>query len=190
MSNILFVNACLRSGSRTRELADYLLTKLSGEITELKLDERNSAPLYADTLLKRESMTAHSEFDHKIFDNAWQLKEADIVVIAAPCYDLSFPAILKAYLESLCVPGITFSYTPEGIPRSLCRVKKVYYITTAGGRILNDEYGYGYIRSLFENLFGVHRFSYIKAEDLDIDGADVKGILKEAKTQIDAISEV
>ena len=34
MDRILFINACVREDSRTKALADYLLSKLSGAVTE------------------------------------------------------------------------------------------------------------------------------------------------------------
>ncbi len=36
MEKILFINACVRKDSRTKILADHLLSKMSGEITEVK----------------------------------------------------------------------------------------------------------------------------------------------------------
>lgn len=190
MKKILFVNACMRDASRTKLLADYLLSKLSGEITEVKLDRTSAEPLYADTLTLRSERSERGDFDHPIFDNAKQFREADVVVIAAPYWDLSSPAVLKAYLESLCNVGITFNYSPEGIPVSLCKAEKMYFITTAGGRIFSDEFAYGYIKMLFEGFFGIHDFGYIKAENLDIIGADVEAILDHAKEDIDSLFEV
>ena len=73
-------------------------------------------------------------------------------MIAAPFWDLSFPASLRQYLEQVNVPGITFRYTEEGIPVSLCRARRLYYVTTAGGYYFPEEYGYGYVKALAENL--------------------------------------
>lgn len=190
MDRILFINACVREDSRTKALADYLLSKLSGAATERKLDRSSAEPLYGDTLNDRMKWTDQGDFDHPIFDNAKQFKEADIIVIAAPYWDLSIPAILKAYLESLCNIGLTFDYSDEGIPTPLCRAKKLYFITTAGGYIYSDEYGWGYVKKLCETFFGISDFTYIKAEGLDIVGADINAILDGAKAEIDKLQEV
>lgn len=187
MDDILFVNACVREGSRTKLLADHLLGKLSGIITEISLDRLNSEPLYGDTLHQRMKWTELSDFDHPIFNNAKQFRDVDVIVIAAPYWDLSIPAALKGYLESLCNIGLTFNYSDEGIPTPLCKAKKLYFITTAGGQIYSDEYGYGYIRKLCETFFGIKDFSYIKAEGLDIVGADVDAILDDAKKEINKL---
>ena len=37
-----------------------------------------------------------------------------VIVIAAPYWDLSFPAVLKTYLEQINVLGVTFDYSDDG----------------------------------------------------------------------------
>ena len=108
-----------------------------------------------------------------------------IIVIAAPYWDLSFPAVLKQYLEQVSVVDITFTYTPEGIPKGLCKAKRLYYVTTAGGDYAPDEYGFGYVESLCKSLYGIQDVKLIKAVGLDIVGADVENILAESKKEID-----
>ena len=95
--------------------------------------------------------------------------------------DLSFPSVVKAYLESICVVGLTFSYSEVGIPVSMCKAKKLYYVTTAGGTIADDAYGYGYVKSLAQEMFGIDEVLLVKAENLDIYGSDVSKIMSEAK---------
>ena len=104
-------------------------------------------------------------------------------MIAAPYWDFGFPALLKIYLEQITVAGITFCYD-GGRPKGLCRAKKLFYVTTAGGPILWD-FGYPYVRSLAENLYGIENVICISAENLDIDGADITGILEKTKQRID-----
>ena len=57
-----------------------------------------------------------------MFYYARQFAEADQIVIAAPFWDLSFPAILKAYMEQITVSGITFEYI-NGRPCGRCKKK-------------------------------------------------------------------
>ncbi len=99
--------------------------------------------------------------------------------IAAPYWDLSFPAILKQYLEHVCVVGLTFCYEND-LPKGLCRAKKLYYVTTAGGRIVSEEYGFGYVKALANNFFGIHDCRLIKAENLDMFDSDADLIMKKA----------
>ena len=185
--NILYINACVRKDSRTNELAQYTLSKLQGEVVEISLNSEKIAPLYQDRLSLRDDLIKNKNFDHPIFKYAKQFASSDIILISAPYWDLSFPAVLKTYIENINVNGITFSYSAKGYPVSLCKAKKLIYITTAGGPIISDEFGFGYIKSLAENFYGIKDIAYIKAEGLDIYGANIQEILEKAKKDIDKV---
>ena len=185
--NILYINACVRKDSRTNKLAQYALSKLQGEAIEINLNSEKIAPLYQDRLSLRDDLIKNKNFDHPIFEYAKQFASSDIILISAPYWDLSFPAVLKTYIENINVNNITFSYSEKGYPISLCKAKKLIYITTAGGPIISDEFGFGYIKSLAENFYGIKDIAYIKAEGLDIYGANIKEILEKAKKNIDKI---
>lgn len=181
---ILFINACVRHQSRTLRLAEYLLKRLGGEVEELRLD-RIAFPVADEAFLdKRDGLIAAEEFNDPLFAMARQFAAADIIVIAAPYWDLSFPAALKQYFEQINVLGITFAYTPEGIPQGLCRARKLYYVTTAGGNYVPEEYGFGYVKVLAQSYYGIPETELIQATGLDIDGADVEGILRDAMERI------
>ncbi len=182
---ILFINACVRKESRTRQLADYLLSKFEDEITEVCLSEI-SFPLQDESFLQRRDQLATEQcFEDPIFRLARDFASADQIVIAAPYWDYSFPAALKQYLEQVCVVGLTFCYTPEGIPQGLCKAKSLCYVTTAGGNYAPDEYGFGYVKALCNDFYGIRDVKLIKAVGLDIIGADVESILAESKKEID-----
>ena len=189
MSDILFVNACARKESRTHELAQTLLDRMSGQVSELNLYNESIKPLDLKALKKREAATACGDFSADDFFYARQFAAADIIVIAAPYWDLSFPAILKIYLEAISVVGITFSYGADGVPVGLCRAKKLYYITTAGGKIENFNFGFDYVKALAENLYKIQEVLLFKAENLDIHGADVKKITDDSKAEIRKIKD-
>ena len=99
-------------------------------------------------------------------------------MIAAPYWDLSFPAALKQYIEQINVLGVTFRYTEDGFPQALCRAKKLYYVMTAGGAYVPEEYGFQYIKALAENFYGIPDCELIKAVGLDIYGADADAIMQ------------
>ena len=91
----LFVNACVRPESRTKILADYLLDKLGGEIEEVNLEKENIQPLNYETMLARDEMIKNPGGSDYMLKYAKQFAEADTIVIAAPYWDLSFPAMVK-----------------------------------------------------------------------------------------------
>lgn len=182
---VLFINACVRRASRTKRLADAYLSRLEDQITEVCLVNKQFPNIREDYLEMRGQCAEARDFSSSVFQIAKDFAAADEIVIAAPFWDLSFPAVLKQYLERVTVPDLTFYYTPEGVPKGLCRARKLTYITTAGGPILCEEYGYGYVRALATQLFGIPDVRQIKAEGLDIDGADVEAILRAAMGQIE-----
>jgi len=67
---------------------------------------------------------------------------------------------------------ITFEYTPEGIPVGKCAAEKLYYVMTAGGDYVPKEFGFGYVKALTQNFYGIHDVELIKATGLDIVGND------------------
>ncbi len=177
---ILFINACVRGKSRTLTLAREVLKKLGDEVTELKLEDIDFEKTDEGFLSNRDRLIGVKEFDDDSFALARQFAEADRIVIAAPYWDLSFPAMLKQYIEHINVLGVTFEYTPEGFPKGLCKADKLYYCMTAGGNYVPEEFGYGYIKALALNFYGISDVELIKAVGLDIDGADADGILEDA----------
>lgn len=180
-NKILFVNACARQISRTKELAEHLLHCLDGEIAQVDLCHADFRPMDGIGLEKRTENINNGNFFCPEFEAARRFAAADIIVIAAPFWDLSFPSVLKIYFENITVSGVTFAYTDEGYPVSKCRAKKLYYITTAGGYIGNNNFGFDYVKALAESFFGIKDISFFSAEGLDIFGADVKSIMDEAK---------
>ena len=182
---ILLINACVRDESRTWKLTEALLSKLSGEVKEVKLSEQHFPVADEAFLKKREALITQEKWDDPLFSLSRQFAEADTIVVAAPYWDLSFPAALKQYFEQINVLGITFRYTPEGTPEPLCKAEKLYYVTTAGGVFVPDEFGFGYVKSLAENFYGIHEFEYLKAVGLDVLGADVDQIIADAVSHIE-----
>jgi FMN-dependent NADH-azoreductase len=182
---ILCVDASVREQSRTRKLAEALLTNLGGEVTKVRLEEISFDVTDESYLEKRDSLIAKGAFGDEMFALARQFAEADTIVIAAPYWDLSFPAKLKQYIEAINVLGVTFEYTKEGFPKGLCKAGRLYYVMTAGGSYVPEEFGYGYIKALAQNFYGINEVELIKATGLDIFGADSDAILDEAIRNID-----
>ena len=104
-------------------------------------------------------------------------------MIAAPFWDLSFPAVLKQYFEQINVIGVTFRYTPQGVPEGLCRAGRLTYVTTAGGEFVPEDYGFGYVKALAQTFYGIPDVRLIKAVGLDLVGADPEAILNAACDQ-------
>ena len=185
MKKILYINCCVRKNSRTKILADRVFKRLGTCGTELKIENIGLMPLNSPALEKRERDIAANDLEDKCYNYARLLASADEILIAAPYWDLSFPASLKLFLEHCSVIGITFGYNEKGERIKLCNAERVIYVTTAGGVIGNFDLGYEYIKALFSELYGVKESIEIKADRLDIQGEDAEKIISEKLEEID-----
>lgn len=109
--------------------------------------------------------------------------DADIVVIGASMYNFSIPSQLKAWLDRILVPGVTFKYE-NGAVQGLAAGKRVIIVISRGGL-----YGAGspaaaaehvetYLRAVF-GFIGVTTPEIIVAEGINM-GPDAR------KASIDA----
>ena len=192
--NFLFVNACMRGeDSRTLRLCLDYIEKFkkakageSWSFAEVDLDAADIEPLNRERLAHRDALARSRKWDDEEFALARQIIAADHILIGAPYWDLSFPSKLKVYLERCSVTGLTFIYSPEGIPHGQCRAQSLSYVTTAGSAIRDFNFGYEYVRGLCA-LFGIEKIFFASAEELDIIGKDVPAIMAAAEDKITAI---
>ena len=189
MSEVLFINACTRQKSRTLELAQYLLEKIKGNLQRIDLYDMKLLPLDESGVERREKAAESGDFSDEEFNLAKQFVSADIIVIAAPYWDLMFPAVLRTYLETICVAGLTFRYSSKGAPVGLCKAKQIYYVTTSGGFIGENNLGFNYVKTLSQQLFGIDRVECISAEGLDVNPCMVDELLKKTKETMKSIYE-
>ena len=187
--NILFVNACVRGEeSNTLKLCRAALEEMqtanpNAVITEVNLDADRPQPLHPEELKKRIELRGRGELTDPMFDYAWQFAKADKIVIGAPYWDLSFPSILKIYIERICVVDITFQYSADGIPSGKCLADKLLYITTAGGPIGEYNLGFDYIKSLCEAFYGIPDVRCFAVKGLEM-GGDIETMVREGEQDL------
>lgn len=83
-------------------------------------------------------------------DAAKNIADADRILIAAPFWDMSFPAVLKSFFEQTSLFEVTFTDNGKTCV-GLCKSPKVLYITTRGMDIPTGSYldqGTPYLRAL------------------------------------------
>lgn len=180
--SVLFINACVRENSRTLVIAKSILGEMSEDITELNLNCQSIVPLNRELLEKRENLISDGKLDDEMFCYARQFANADKIVIAAPFWDLSFPAILKTYMEQITVSGITFEYV-NGRPSGLCKAESLIYVTTSGGPIFAD-FGYEYIKALAKNFYGIKQTKAYRAMNLDVNMISSQQVLTKADISV------
>ena len=117
---VLFVNGCIRSTqSRTLAIADHFLAQLKkrrpdAEVSVADLDALGLRPLTTLTLAAWDARIAAQAWDDPMFAEARRFAQADVIVIAAPFWEGTFPAALHTYIEHICVTGLTFRYGDRG----------------------------------------------------------------------------
>jgi FMN-dependent NADH-azoreductase len=67
-----------------------------------------------------------------------ELENADIVIIGAAMHNHTVTSGLKAYIDQVTRPGLTFQYEADG-PRGLLTNKQVFIIISAGGDYSSAE---------------------------------------------------
>ena len=184
MKKALFVDCCLRKGSRTKLLANEFFKELKGyEVEHLLLEKENIKPLVGDFLESRQVLLDNGDINNPRFKYAHQFKNADLVIIAAPFWDLNFPALLKIYIENISVDGITFKSDESGLI-GLCKADTLVYLTTRGGIYINDPLEQAVpLFTALSKFFGFKNFKHIAADGMDIQGYDSKKSLDDAMSK-------
>lgn len=178
---LLFIDACIstHTPSRTKQLCDHYIKQYDGtgwNVTHLSLEELGLAPLTAADLALRDNCIANGDMDHAALKLAKQFAAADRIVIAAPYWDLSFPSCLRVYIEHIMVNTVAFRYGETGAI-GLCRADKLVYITSAGGYVDGQNFGYDYLKGIC-GMVGIPHAECYAAQGMDIFGADVEQILQ------------
>lgn len=199
MSKILFVNACVREEqSRTLQLARAFLESYARRhpgdvITERNLMRERLEPLYPETLAQQAALEQAGKLDAPMFALAREFVSAHKLILAAPFWELSFPAILRIYLERISVVNLTFGYGPDGERLSYCQAEKMLFITTRGGDFTGEkawqEMGARYLETLCHH-FGIGSFQCLSADGLDDQRYDARAILDDALVRARTLAEV
>ena len=83
---ILYINACVRKDSRTRLLAEYLLTKMDDDVTEVKVHDLEY-PKMEESFIDLRNAAAGNDPEAECLALARQFVSADTIVVAAPYWD-------------------------------------------------------------------------------------------------------
>jgi len=174
MTNVLYIDCCIRGEqSRTRKLAEAFIAELEKrdemKIDRLVLMDEPLVPFTDGFFWQRERLLESGELTHPRFRYAHQFQKADRVVIAAPFWDLSFPALLKVYIENISVQGITFDCDEQNGCFGICKAEKMLFLTTRGGALEGSpmDNGTKYLGDMAK-FFGIPDFAYVAADGLDL----------------------
>ncbi len=185
MKKILVIDVCVRKEqSRTKQLLDKAVKTLAElhpdwVFETLDLPELELQYLNTESLAERDALLLEKRYDHPRFDHAHRFREADGMIVAAPFWDLSFPAMLKVYIENVSVDKLTFFCDEEGL-HGMCKAEWMLHLTTRGGIWkAPQQQDSAYLKEMC-GFFGIRQYHCVSADGIDIVGLPGDEILKDA----------
>lgn len=190
---LLFIDGYISqrgSASRTRALAEAFLSAFreshpGAEVENVTLEALDLKPFRPAALNRRDELASVGAFGAPVFDLARQFQAADKIAAAAPFWDLSFPAVMRIYIEHISANGLCYHYEAGGCHGD-CRADRLAYLTTSGDLERPESLGVLYWKQL-SKMFGVPRFDYVFAGGLDVDPAKAPELLEAACEQARAL---
>jgi FMN-dependent NADH-azoreductase len=142
MSNILLITSSPRSASYSTKVAQSLAEQLAslelGASITVRDLAREPLPHIDDSFatargVPPENLTPVQKQTLALSDKLIkELFAADTIIIAAAMFNFGIPSNLKAYIDHVVRPRVTFSYSEKG-PEGLVKGKKVYLVVARGG---------------------------------------------------------
>ena len=167
MKSLVVINACVRQAdSRTLRIAEPVIEALTKryKITRYDLPDMDIVPLNPELFAER----GLGEIPSWASEAASAIAGADRILIAAPFWDMSFPAVLKCFFEQTSLFDITFTDNGNTCV-GLCKAPKVLYITTRGMDIPTGdlrEQATPYLKAL-GSLWNLGELTTISARNMD-----------------------
>ena len=192
---LLFVDCCISyRGDRSRSralceafLESYKKTHPAEDIEVVNLQRMALKPFDQFSADDRNALRNVKAFDAPIFKLARQFRRADRIVIGAPLRDLTFPAMLRVYIEYICVREVTYHYE-NGVCKGDCMARKLAYLTVSGGEEPEENLGTEYWRQLCRR-FGIPEFRHVEAYGLDTRPEEGEAIMAAACGKARALAE-
>lgn len=175
----------------------YRSTNPEDEVIHLDLYQMEIPQLDADALSGWDKLKAGSAFDlltdtektivSRLRDLADQFAAADKYVFVSPIWNYSYPPVMKAYIDSICVSGKTFKYVPDKGYVGLLGDKKAVHIQASGSQLSPGSYsadfemGHRHLAAIMKFL-GVPDFTGIFVEGMAV-APDQAPMIKEKAIQ-------
>lgn len=167
MKKLLYIDACIRNKeSRTKRIATPIIEALKEryDMDTLVLNELDLEIVKEELIKNRNS----GKIDETVMLWAEMVRDADRIVIAAPFWDMSFPAALKVFFELCSIFDVTFK-SDDKTCFGNCRAEKMLYITTRGMNISTGdelEQATPYLKAL-SWLWGIGPLQVVAAQNMD-----------------------
>jgi FMN-dependent NADH-azoreductase len=193
MKHILHLKSSLQgAASYSIKLGEAIISKIQEKypestVEELDLVETAIPHLTPDTLralfIPAEQQTEADKNNIRLSDAlVKQLIAADIIVIGAPLINFTIHTSLKAWIDHITRPKITFGYGEDGRPVGLVSGKKIYIAMSSGGVYSEGPAkAYDFVApylTAFLGFLGMTDITVFRAEGLKVPGIQEQGLVK------------
>jgi len=180
--NILHV--CANPKPIEESVSKQLASAFFGKIIELRPDVElvnvdlydEKPPFYSYELYKRawypvfdasyEPSKAEEMAVNYAAKQAEAFNDADVLVLTMPMWNFSVPAIMKAWMDQVLSPNLTFTISPEEGVKPLHKIKSIVLLVASGGVYKEDDERDALSRQVRA------AFGFIGIEDVEIVWAD------------------
>ena len=194
MTKILHLDSSGQTtGSASRTLSAEIVKRLCDKHPDAQVIRREAAENadFPDAVWVAANFTLPDdrteEQNHRLQHSQTVVEEvqaADYIVIGSPIYNFTISGALKAWIDQISRPGLTFRAEPSGFV-GLLENKKVYLVISSGGTKVNGpiDFATGYMIHVL-GFLGITDVSVIAADTM-ID--DPEGALRRAREQIEEL---
>lgn len=195
MMNILHINSSLfGEGGKSSQMANEFIQALRSKLDNSALVSRDlhNNPLphldgerfsaFVTPAENRSDAQKRIVAESDVLIN--ELRDADIIILGIPLYNLGVPSTFKAYIDHIARAGETFRYTANG-PEGLLSNKKVYVFAARGGQYKDTplDTQTPYLRHIF-GLMGISDIEFVYAEGLNMGPEVADKALADARKQL------
>jgi len=181
-----------RDDSETRALNDAFISRIgaTADTTVIHRDLAADLPNFVnETWVGANFTDPNARSDTQVAELAVsdtlvaELQAADIIVIGAPVYNFSIPAVLKAWIDMVARVGVTFRYGNNG-PEGLLKNKQTYVMIAhgPGGTSIGSpqDFATPYLRHVL-GFIGLHDVSFVSAAEVKEDSRRLDAAISSAQ---------
>lgn len=184
--------------SVSRNMLDKYLARRRAEfpdetvtVRDLSLPENAlphlSAEFVTAMFLPPDARTAEQARELELSDRLTaELQSADVLIVATPIHNYTVPTTLKAWIDHVARPGVTFTYE-GGVRRGLARARSAVFLLSSGGIYTSgpqavEDFLAPYLRHMMV-FFGIPDVTVLRAEGV---AWDAPSAVARAEAQIAA----
>lgn len=198
MKTLVIQSSILGENSKSRQLVDHLLTRLTASEPDIDVNTRDlgatALPYFDGATLgglftpadqrTAEQTAAVAQADALIAE----LFDAQRIILAVPVYNFGLPAQLKTYIDHIARAGVTFKYGADGVPVGLLTGKEVFVVSARGGQAEGTPIDTvtPYLQTML-GFLGLNNITFIAGEGQAMGPDAAAAGIEKARNKIDAL---